>query len=66
MSRVSIGSFEEFEKFVGKSMGVSDYLKIEQSKINQFGDATLDHQWIHTDAERAAKDSPFKKTIDHG
>ena len=52
MGKVSIGSFEEFEQYVGKSMGVSDYLKIEQSKINQFADATLDHQWIHTDAER--------------
>lgn len=66
MSKLSIGSFEEFEKYVGKSMGVSDYLKIEQSMINQFADATLDHQWIHTDVERAAQESPFRKTIAHG
>ena len=66
MEKVSIGSFDEFEKYVGKQIGVSDYLKIEQSKINQFADATLDHQWIHTDAERAARESPFKKTIAHG
>ena len=66
MEKVSIGSFDKFEKYVGKQIGVSDYLKIEQSKINQFADATLDHQWIHTDAERAARESPFKKTIAHG
>ena len=66
MNRVSIGSFEEFEKYVGKPMGVSDYLRIEQSMINQFADATLDHQWIHIDAARAAKESPFGKTIAHG
>src|SRR5690349_21276832 len=66
MAKVSIGSFSEFEQFVGKPIGVSDYLKIEQAKINQFADATLDHQWIHTDVERAARESPFKKTIAHG
>ncbi len=66
MNRVSIGSFEEFEKYVGKPIGVSDYLKIEQSMINQFADATLDHQWIHIDTARAATESPFGKTIAHG
>ncbi len=66
MSKVIIGSFAEFEHYLGKSIGVSDYLKIEQSKINQFADATLDHQWIHTDVERAARESPFGKTIAHG
>ncbi len=66
MSKVSINSFAEFEKFVGKSIGVSDYLKIEQSRINQFADATLDHQWIHIDPERASNESPFGKTIAHG
>ena len=66
MSKVSIGSYKEFEQYVGKFMGVSDYLKIEQSKINQFADATLDHQWIHVDVERAAQESPYKKTIAHG
>lgn len=66
MAKVSIGSYEEFAKYVGKPIGVSDYLKIEQSRINQFADATLDHQWIHTDVERAERESPFKKTIAHG
>jgi acyl dehydratase len=66
MSKVVIGSFEEFEQYVGKEMGVSEYLKITQEQINQFADATLDHQWIHTDPQRASAESPFKSTIAHG
>jgi acyl dehydratase len=66
MSKVTINSYLEFEKYLGKEIGVSEYLKIEQSRINQFADATLDHQWIHTDTARAAIQSPFKKTIAHG
>ena len=66
MSKPTIGSFDEFEKFVGKDLGVSDYLKITQEQINLFADATLDHQWIHTDPERAKTESPFKTTIAHG
>ncbi|MCF6241584.1 MAG: MaoC family dehydratase [Bacteroidales bacterium] len=63
---LKIGSFEEFEQYVGKELGVSEYLKITQEQINLFADATLDHQWIHTDPERAATESPFKTTIAHG
>ena len=66
MSKLIIRSFEEFEKYTGKELGVSDYLKITQEQINKFADATHDHQWIHTDPERAAKESPFKTTIAHG
>ncbi len=63
---LKIGSFEEFEQYVGKELGVSDYLKVTQEQINLFADATLDHQWIHTEPERAAKESPFGTTIAHG
>ncbi|RLD82294.1 MAG: MaoC family dehydratase [Bacteroidetes bacterium] len=66
MSKLNIGSFEEFEKYVGEELGVSDYLKITQEQINLFADATLDHQWIHTDPEKAKIESPFKSTIAHG
>jgi acyl dehydratase len=66
MSKLTIGSFEEYEKFVGKEMGVSEYLEVTQEQINKFADATLDYQWIHTDPERAAIESPFKTTIAHG
>lgn len=66
MSKLTISSIEEFETHVGKELGFSEYLTISQEQINLFGDATLDHQWIHTDPERAATESPFKSTIAHG
>jgi acyl dehydratase len=66
MGKVVIGSFAEFEHYIGKDLGVSDYLKIDQNRINQFAEATQDHQWIHTDPRRAETESPFKKTIAHG
>ncbi len=65
MSKLIISSFDEFASHAGKELGVSDYLKITQQQINLFADATIDHQWIHTDPVRAAE-SPFKKTIAHG
>ncbi len=66
MSKIVINSFEELEQYVGKELGVSDYITITQEQINQFADATLDHQWIHVDTERAKKESPYKTTIAHG
>ncbi|MBB4037018.1 acyl dehydratase [Dysgonomonas hofstadii] len=66
MSKLIINSYEDFEKYVGQELGVSDYLKITQERINKFADATLDYQWIHTDPERAKTESPFKNTIAHG
>ncbi len=65
MSKVIINSFDEFNKYLGQNIGSSQYLPISQDRINKFADATLDHQWIHTDPERAAK-SPFGSTIAHG
>lgn len=66
MARVVIGSFEDFAQYIGKEIGVSDYLTITQKQIDEFADATLDHQWIHTDPERASRESPFGRTIAHG
>ncbi len=66
MGKIIINNFKEFEMFVGKEMGVSEYVKVTQPQINQFADATLDRQWIHTDPARAAIESPFKTTIAHG
>lgn len=66
MKKLEIGSHQEFESFLNRELGVSEYLKITQEQINKFADATLDHQWIHTDPERAAKESPFQTTIAHG
>ena len=66
MSQLVINSYEEFEKYVGQELGVSDYLKITQEQINQFADATFDHQWIHVDVEKTKAESPFHTTIAHG
>ena len=61
-----LNNFEEFESYLGKELGISEWHIIDQNQINQFADATLDHQWIHLDQERAAIESPFKATIAHG
>lgn len=66
MSALVINSHAEFEKYVGKELGISEYLKITQERINKFADATIDHQWIHTDPERAKKEGNFGSTIAHG
>lgn len=66
MSPVAINSYQEFEQYIGKEIGVSDYITITQDQINLFADATLDHQWIHVDEERAKNESPYKTTIAHG
>ena len=66
MNKIIINSFEELNQYVGKEIGVSDYITISQNQINLFADATLDHQWIHVDTERAKTESPFKTTIAHG
>jgi acyl dehydratase len=63
---IIIKSHKEFESYSGKELGVSNWHKITQEQINKFADATLDYQWIHTDPERAERESPFKATIAHG
>ena len=66
MIMVTIKSHTEFETYLGKELGVSSWHTVSQDQINQFADATIDHQWIHTDPERAKTESPFKATIAHG
>jgi acyl dehydratase len=53
-------------EFVGQELGVTDWVVIDQHRIDRFADCTGDHQWIHVDAERAAKEGPFGGTIAHG
>jgi acyl dehydratase len=66
MGKLIIRSHEEFEKHVGQELGISDYLTVTQDQINQFADATFDHQWIHVDEERAKTEGAFGTTIAHG
>lgn len=65
-TKVVINNLEEFQALAGHRIGVSDYIEMTQERINMFADATLDHQWIHVDAERAKLESPYKTTIAHG
>jgi acyl dehydratase len=51
---------------VGQHLGYSDYVEVTQERVNQFADATGDHQWIHVDVERATRESPFGGPIAHG
>lgn len=66
MGKLVINSHADFEKHTGEVLGYSEWQKITQEQINLFADATLDHQWIHTDPERAKNESPFGTTIAHG
>jgi acyl dehydratase len=61
----TFSSIEELKASVGKDLGYSDWITVDQQRINMFADATGDHQWIHVDPERAAA-GPFKTTIGHG
>ncbi len=60
-----IETLDELSDLVGKDLGSSSWIDIDQTRIDAFADATEDHQWIHTDPERA-KDGPFGSTIAHG
>jgi len=51
---------------VGKEEKIGEWMTVDQGRINQFADATGDHQWIHVDEERAKRESPYKDTIAHG
>ena len=55
----------ELESMLGQTIGTSDWISVSQARIQQFADATDDHQWIHLDVERA-KTGPFETTIAHG
>lgn len=63
---LTINSYEEFAAYEGKELGVSEWVQITQERIDQFANATDDHQWIHVDVERCKTESPFGQTIAHG
>ena len=63
---IIINNHSEFESYLGKELGVSRWHTITQQQIDKFAESTIDHQWIHTDPERAKNESPFKATIAHG
>jgi len=58
--------FDDLRARVGQELGVSDWLTIDQSRIDQFAECTGDRQWIHVDVERARRESPFGAPVAHG
>ncbi|WP_278354099.1 MULTISPECIES: MaoC family dehydratase [Bacteroidota] len=63
---VIINSFEDYKSYEGRLIGSSNWHKIDQKQINQFAEATLDHQWIHVDPKKSQTQGPFSTTIAHG
>lgn len=61
-----INSVDDARALEGKEIGLSDWIVMDQQRIDQFAEATSDHQWIHVDTERAGKELPDGKTIAHG
>jgi acyl dehydratase len=66
MPPLMVDSPQSLNQFVGREIGVTDWLTITQDRIAKFAEATEDRQWIHTDPERARKESPYGTTIAHG
>jgi acyl dehydratase len=66
MPKRTFESPADLKDLVGQEIAVTDWFNITQERIQQFADATLDHQWIHVDVERARRESPFKAPIAHG
>ncbi|HEY9564800.1 MAG TPA: MaoC family dehydratase, partial [Nocardioides sp.] len=58
-------TFDELSEAAGTELGTSDWITVDQRRVNSFAEATGDHQWIHVDMERA-KQGPFGGTIAHG
>ena len=66
MAQTTVDGIEGVQGLVGQHLGYSGWVEITQEQVNQFAEATGDHQWIHTDPERAAAESPFGGHIAHG
>ena len=66
MSKTIIHNIDEFIERKGTELGVSEWFEVSQEVINNFADATRDHQWIHVDTNKAATNSPYGSTIAHG
>ncbi len=61
-----IESLEQLEGLVGQEIAISEWIEVSQERVNQFADATGDHQWIHVDVERSKRESPFGGPVAHG
>lgn len=66
MAPVVVTDLDELKNLVGREIGVTEWLQVTQERIQQFAEATEDRQWIHLDADRAKRESPYGTTIAHG
>jgi acyl dehydratase len=66
MKKLELGSLSELKSRIGREVAVSEWLEITQERIDQFAQATDDHQWIHVDVARARRESPFGAPVAHG
>src|SRR5262245_61298552 len=66
MPVTQIESLARLSEYMGREVAVTDWFELTQERIDLFADVTEDRQWIHTDPERAARESPYRKTIAHG
>ena len=66
MASLVVKNAQALKEFVGKEIGVTDWLRVTQERIQQFAEATEDRQWIHLDVARAREESPYGATIAHG
>jgi acyl dehydratase len=66
MPPITVENVQSLKNFLGREIGVTDWLTLTQERIWKFAEATEDRQWIHVDRERAQKESPYGATIAHG
>src|SRR5688572_3110830 len=66
MQPVRVEGMEELRELIGQELGPTQWVEITQEDIDRFADVSRDHQWIHVDRERAAKESPYGTTVAHG
>jgi acyl dehydratase len=66
MAQTTVTGVQGVQSLVGQQLGYSDWVEVTQEQVNQFAEATGDHQWIHVDPERAKNESPFGGPIAHG
>jgi acyl dehydratase len=66
MEPVQVDGIAELQELIGQELGPTEWVEVTQEDIDRFADVSRDHQWIHVDPERAAKESPYGTTVAHG
>ena len=66
MEPVQVEGIEQLRELIGQELGPTEWVEVTQEDIDRFADVSRDHQWIHVDPERAAKESPYGTTVAHG